>query len=200
MGMDVRRDPLFEVNERCVELLVEMGNNGAEETPFVLVKPLREVLCAMDVPSKRRAGRCPFLLVDIGFRDAAWWKELNGDFGRVSRQSNRVGSFPRRQAIQLARSTLTLAWHVAQSGEVDGALMLGMSVGCRDVIRSLGFAELEQAAEKLWRHVRPRWEDRPAVWRQLLTAAMKGNEQESGEVALRGLQLLIGEMLQGQAK
>jgi hypothetical protein len=196
VGMDSRRDPLFEVNEKCVELLVEMADGTSKDVPFVLVPPLLDVLRAMDSGSRRRAGRCPFLVVDIGFRDEVWWRELKGGFGRVSKQASRVGNFPRRQAVHLARSTLTLAWHVAQSDELDGALMLGMSVGCQEVIRSLGLAELEEASEKLWRHVRPRWEDQPAVWRQLLTAAMNNDAQQAADVTMRGLQLLVGDMLQ----
>ena len=58
-----------------------------------------------------------------------------------------------------------------------------------------GLDEIDRIAQKRFRHVRPRWDDRPAVWRRLLLAAETDDEKLMHEVNLHGLQLLAGELL-----
>src|SRR5207237_6968485 len=64
---------VYEINERCLELLVQ-GARSERPERFFLVKPLREVLREMTPETRARAARRAFLLVDLEFANADWWR------------------------------------------------------------------------------------------------------------------------------
>ena len=63
------------------------------------------------------------------------------------------------------------------------------------LLQSVSLTELERLAERRYRFLRPRWEDRPAVWHQLLESAATRDYRDAREFNIRGLQLLVGELL-----
>jgi hypothetical protein len=63
------------------------------------------------------------------------------------------------------------------------------------IIASFSLTELDRVVERRFRYVRPRWEDRPAVWRALLLSAQSGDVRRNREVNLRMLQLITGDLL-----
>jgi hypothetical protein len=70
-----------------------------------------------------------------------------------------------------------------------------MAQSVSELIAGLKFDEIDRIAHKRFRHVRPRWDDRPAVWRRLLLAAHSDDAKLLGAVNLHALQLLTGELL-----
>src|ERR1700719_2914553 len=52
--------PLYEINERCLELLVRAART--DRPPFPLVCYLRELLCSATPETRARAARRPLLL------------------------------------------------------------------------------------------------------------------------------------------
>jgi hypothetical protein len=70
-----------------------------------------------------------------------------------------------------------------------------MAQSVADRIVRLKFEEIDRIAHKRFRHVRPRWDDRPALWRRLLLAAQSDDAKLLGAVNLHALQLLTGELL-----
>jgi hypothetical protein len=104
------------------------------------------------------------------------------------------GSFPRGAAVPLARATLMFAWHSLRADR-NAACLLGMSSAVSEAIAALSLTDIDRVVDRRFRHLRPRWEDRPAVWRQLLQAAQSTDIRRTRDVNLRGLQLLVGEML-----
>jgi hypothetical protein len=76
-----------------------------------------------------------------------------------------------------------------------GSCLLGVSTEVARIIASFSITELDWAVERRFRYLRPRWEDRPAVWRALLLSAQRGDIRRSREVHLRALQLITGELL-----
>jgi hypothetical protein len=195
-GSEAER-PLFgsyEVNERCIEML---GNAARHEQdrPFALVSDLRALLKSLDPPTRQRAARAAFVLVDMEFANPDWWHTARTHPSQQMRPPLWRGCFPRPTAIQLARATLLLAWNGLRADPVTARILLGMAPGVSEIIAGLRFDEIDRIAQKRFRHVRPRWDDRPAVWRRLLLAAQGDDEKLMGEFNLQGVQLLVGELL-----
>jgi hypothetical protein len=90
-----------------------------------------------------------------------------------------------------------LAWHSVRA-DVNASCLLGISSAVAATLASFSLTELDRIAARRFRHVRPRWEDRPIVWRQLLLSASTGDARQTRDAHLRALQLLTGELLSAQ--
>lgn len=195
------KDPLltgvFEVNERCLELLVSAARQEPRGS-FALVRELREVLLSTDPPVRRRAACRSFLLVDMEFGNIDWWRGVGSQLAEPARLPYWRRSFPRASGTQLARAALLLAWSSLRSGRdpATARLLLGMTPEVGELVASLRFDQIERVAQKRFRFVRPRWDDRPAVWRRLLLAAQSADSGLMGAFNLHALQLLSGELIE----
>jgi hypothetical protein len=184
--------PLFEVNQQCIELLVKAARSDRADLP--LVRQLRASLGSMSVEAQVCAARKAFLLVDMEFTNSSWWNLLPSHPSReISRPQPEY--FPRNSAIQLARAALVLLRHsiLSNAGE---ACLLGVHPRVGEIIGAFSMGEIERIAERRGRYIRPRWEDRPAVWYELIQAACSPDIRRTREVSLHGLQLLAGDLLQ----
>ena len=184
----------YEVNERCIEMLVNAARHPPAR-PFPLISELRELLKGADPSVRRRAARRSFLLVDMEFGNPDWWHTARNHPSQQMRTPLWWGCFPRASAIQLARATLVLAWNTLRADPAAARILLGMAAPVAAVIASLRFDDIDRIAQKRFRNVRPRWDDRPAVWRRLLLAAQTDDERPMAAFNLHGLQLLAGELL-----
>jgi hypothetical protein len=182
--------PLYEVNQLCIELLVKAA--WSERLDLPLVCQLRAGLRSMSADAQARAAQKAFLLVDMEFTNSASWKLLQN---HLSRAISPVGYFPRSSAIQLARAALILLRHNIQSNPSE-ACLLGVHPRVAELIGALSMSEIERVAERRGRYLRPRWEDRPAVWHELIQAACSPDIRRTREFCLHGLQLLAGDLLQ----
>jgi len=184
--------PLFEVNQQCIELLVKAA--WSERADLPLVRQLRASLRGMSIEAQICAARKAFLLVDMEFTNSAWWCLLRSHPARAIAPPQ-PEYFPRSSAIQLARAALVLLRHniLSNAGE---ACLLGVHPRVGEIIGAFSMAEIERVAERRGRCVRPRWEDRPAVWYELIQAACSPDIRRTREVSLQGLQLLAGDLLQ----
>jgi hypothetical protein len=63
------------------------------------------------------------------------------------------------------------------------------------IIARFSLTELDRVVERRFRYLRPRWEDRPAVWRALFLSAQSGDPRRTREVNLRAIQLMTGDLL-----
>ena len=61
--------------------------------------------------------------------------------------------------------------------------------------RDLQLTELDRIAVRRHRHLEPRWADRPAVWRSLLSVASAPESAAMKRVDAYGLQLLTGDLV-----
>jgi hypothetical protein len=66
---------LHEVNERCIELLVNEAR-AEKRPPIPLVIPLRELFRNTGAEARRRAGQRGLLLIDMEFQDAESWRAV----------------------------------------------------------------------------------------------------------------------------
>jgi hypothetical protein len=197
-GRDSALLPLFEVNERCLTLLAEAARSRTSSvSPLVIA--LRRPLLAMTPESHARAARRPTLLVDMAFRDPLWWREAKDHPRRATRGAPEPEVFPGPSVRYLARATLVLAWHSLRNDALAAGLLLGISRPVADILASLPLAELDAIAERRYRSLRPRWDDQPALWRQLLLSGTSSDFRRGREFILRSLQLVSGELLNRKA-
>jgi hypothetical protein len=191
---------VFEVNERCLEMLVNAARQEPEGS-FALVRELREILNEADPAVRRRAACRSFLLVDMEFGNADWWRGAASHLSEPARLPYWRRSFPRATGTQLARAVILLAWNSLRLGRDPAAtrLLLGMTPEVSAAIATLRFDQIDRIAQKRFRFVRPRWDDRPAVWRRLLCAARSGDAGLMAAFNVHGLQLLSGELIESMA-
>jgi hypothetical protein len=166
-----------------------------------LVGSLHELWCSLDTPAQRRMARCPYLLLDAGFAAPERWEWASLERAGLERARLEGGVmdgpaprgyFASPAGVALVRRALVFAWHLARSNRVSARMLLGMTADCAERIAATPIRDLEALAEFCPVWIAPRWEHRPAVWRQLMQAAIKGAEPALTQVRLRGVQLLAG--------
>lgn len=185
------RQEVQRVNQRCIEMLTQAARMARlEMSP--LVRELREVLLQMTPETRARAARRTFSLVDMELGNGDLWRRFKSHPARVGPALNERGRFARAAAVQLARDTLILAWYGVRADCHGAKLLLGMSTAVADIVVSLSLADINRIAERQFRYVRPRWEDRPDLWLTLLSASQTPDIRRARDLNLRGLQLIVG--------
>jgi hypothetical protein len=185
------RQEVQRVNQRCIEMLMQTARVARPEMS-PLVTELREVLLQMTPERRVRAARRTFLLVDMELGNTDLWRRFKNHPVRVEPALRGRGTFPRAAAIQLARDTLILAWYGVRADCQGARLLLGLSAAVSDIIASLSLTDINRIAERQFPYVRPRWEDRPDLWLNLLSASQTPDIRRARDVNLRGLQLIVG--------
>jgi len=202
-------ETLAEVNEQCLDLIREQAaaacaapqsGYAAHHGPLSGVRPaallleLQGLWGELDAPARRRAARCPYLLVDAGFAEAARWTRV---LARQVHDEPRVRSaspfFTVPRAVSVMRLVVTYAWHLASSQSAAARLLLGMSAACAELIGACTLSQINQLAESHVQWLAPRWPDRVAVWRELLTTANSGEDAALERIRMRGVQLLAAD-------
>jgi hypothetical protein len=191
-------DFVYALNERCLQVLgklvTEDGRAFLECETLERVTACQKLWLELDESARRRAANCPFLLIDMRFQDEKWWREIEeGANSPDGSQDFRI--FPAESARELSAETLTLAWHTARSDPRIASQVLGLAPSVVGTIASLGPREVQRVAVRHSQQLRPRWENNPAFWEQLLRTAVDGNATSLSEFHLHGLQLLGGDLL-----
>jgi len=184
---------LYRANERYMELLMDMARHDA--TPmFSLVGDIREELVGLDPASKLRVAQRSYLLIDFRFKDEPWWQAARSgtDESPIEMWSSH---FPRGAAVEVARRVLTLAWTAAGLRSSRLGSQSGLTSGVAEIVRAMTLEEMERIAERYVACMRPRWEERIAIWRRLLEAARKEDSQTLQSIDLHGAQLLAIELM-----
>lgn len=185
------RQEVQRVNQRCIEGLTQAARLARPDMS-PLVTELREVLLRMTPETRARAARHTFLLVDMELGNSDLWRRLKSHPACIEFALKGRGTFPRTAAIQLARAILILAWYGVRTDRYGANLLLGMTAAVSDIIAGLSLADIDRIAERQFRYVRPRWEDRPDLWLKLLSASQTPDIRRAREINLRGLQLIVG--------
>lgn len=179
-------DTLAELNEQCLELLCEQAAVPAARPRASLLAELDPLWGALDAASRRRAARCPFLLLDAGFVRA-------GGVRDEPRAAAPRAFFTVSRTVAVARLVLAYAWHLARSDAVAARLLLGMSGRCAERVAGWTLRQAIQLAESEPRLLEPRWPDRHEIWRELLVAASGAESTALERFHIHGVQLLAAE-------
>jgi hypothetical protein len=184
-------ESMAELNEEVLTLLRAQCNAGGAQAP--LIHDLSDLLVNLDAASMRRAAGSAVLLVDAGFADGSRWSDAI--IGAVNDRGSRVpGSFfTVDAAVSVMRLVVTHAWHLARSEPAAARLLLGLSATNVAVIGGCTLHRLTVLAEARAQWLRPRWENRPRIWRDLLRTAAEGDAGALERLRIRGLQLLAAD-------
>lgn len=186
-------DSLHEINERCLTLLMKSSRARRPVSALPLIGPLRDLLRVLQPAVRRRAATHTIPLVDMEFSDPQWWQAVRAQPERPWKESTPASIFPKQAAIRLARVTLTVAWYCVRSDVTAACVLFGMPVAVAEIIGALKPSEIEVIAERQFHRMRPRWETRPQMWRDLLTAAMRADAAAMRDFAIQAHQLLSAE-------
>lgn len=185
---------LEDVNHRCLELLVHAARS-ASDPPFALVASLREPLRRSTAEARRVAASRGVLLVDMQFDQPAWWGRALDEPRRALRSGAASGAFPRQSGIELARATMTLAWNAVQSDPMIAPIVLGMDPEVVKLIESMPLTGLDRFATRHYRRIRPRWADRVAFWRELLSVSEAVPVTSMRDLDLKAMRILLADLL-----
>lgn len=192
-GQALRR--VHALNERCLELLAQVARTDRQQVSLAIVNQHRGLWRGLSATARKRAARTPFLLVDVHFQDADWWRSAKDH--RAGRRSKMVlhSAFTGKIAGELMRETLMLAWSTVAFERRAASILFGMTPAVGSIIVELGPQDVERIAARHSRYLQPRWEDFPAFWGKLLAAARDGDEEELHEIYLHGMQLIGSDLL-----
>lgn len=183
---------LHDVNAQCISMLVRTARE-ARPGGVPLNSHLAALLLGLTPEARARAAKRAFLLTDVQFANLSWWRELRDHPLRPAPLPSWRGSFPKEAAMRLMRSTLVLTWSSLRAHPRQAPL-LGVRRQVAELIAELSPTDIESIVQQRFRHIRPRWEDRPAVWQMLLRAAESEDFRRMRDFDLYGVQLLTGEL------
>jgi hypothetical protein len=185
-------ESMTEMNAEVLALLrAQCSASGAPRAP--LIQDVSDLLLNLDAASMRRAAGSAVLLVDAGFADGSRWSDA------IVGAVNDRGSTPPEPfftvdaAVSVLRLVMVHAWHLARSEPTAARLLLGLSAANVAVIGGCTLHRLMLLAEARAQWLRPRWENRPRIWRDLLRTAAEGDDAALERLRVRGLQLLAAD-------
>lgn len=158
-------------NDRYLECLGRSAQSTDARYVPDFLRTHRRLWVEMGEDARRRASRCPFVLADLQFANADWWRRARSE-PRISR-GEFGGMFPWIINMELARDVLTVAWYTAREDLSLGTLLIGMSADVAEFLAKLSLHELWQFADRHHHSLRPRCENRSAFWGRLLRAAVR---------------------------
>jgi hypothetical protein len=191
---------VHKLNERSIETFQRLARTSRADQAPDLVVSLRNLWRSLDVAARQRAACCPFLLLDVHFQSETWWRLCQHSRPPRSREAVRPRGLPAHSGATLMRECLVLAWHTARLDPRASGLLLGVSPAVASFIAAMDLQDIERLAAHQHGHLRPRWEDRPYFWRQLLLAARKRDDDTLRELHLHGLQLAGGELIPNRVR
>lgn len=163
---------VYELNRALLELLVVSASQPISEAQPQIVVSLGPTLSGLGTAVREQLARCPIALVDFGFRNVEFWRQIKS--GQPVLPSL-PACFPRLQAIQLAQTTLTLAWTLWQAHREVTSIMFGLAPECAAILAGVGVQAIPRIADLCAHCVRPRWETDTTFWRQLIRIAQSAD-------------------------
>lgn len=185
-------EPLTELNDQCFELLIDQASVAGGAGP-PLLHDLRDLWPMLDAGARQRAAACPYLIVDAGFADPRAWASGHSIHESHHGELSAAPFFSGPRAANLLRLALTYGWHLARSRPAAARVLLGMSAVCAQRIAGCTLRQIAVLAEQHPEWLQPRWSQRVGVWRELLSAAIRGDEPALERARMRGLQMLAAE-------
>lgn len=177
-----------ELNAQCIDLLFSLATNLSFQQlpPFILQN--RDQWRLLDEEARRRLAAFPFVIVDLHFKDADWWREVLGSQFVASADSTPFGD--------LAVETLLFARQAAREDVVVAKAMFAMATPVASLVASLTLQQVRSIASGHARDLRVRWEDDAEFWGELLAACRAGDEQAIDAARRQGKLLFCGELVQ----
>jgi len=181
--------PLTELNMQCLELMAEQGRADDTRTGSLLLREVSNRWGDLDADARLRAASCPYLLLDAGFGDPDRWRSR----GLQVQSTHTPAFFTGERCLVVARQVFLYAWYLSNSQQFDGRVLLGMSSGCMEALRSYTLLQVLELAERSTNWICPRWLHLVGFWRELLLAAKSGEFAALEAAKMHGIPLLAGD-------
>jgi hypothetical protein len=182
-----------DLNERCLTILFRLALGPAGSvSPFIAA--LATQFRGLDPSKIPHIARQPFLFVDFAFGKPKVLRQLLARGPAPLRFPCPSGSLPAADATAMARGTLILAQAVCRHHPAHAGLLLGIDPSLRAALATLRLADLERLAEEHPQNLRVRWENRPDIWRHLLSATGATDPTAHSLFRLYGMQLIAGDL------
>jgi hypothetical protein len=180
---------IAELNAQLLDSLRRCAHRSAVVAYAPLLAELAPLWSRLGEPALHALARCPYLMLDAGFGRPECW----GGAVHESTEPRCADWLAIALEADLVRRTVILGWHLARANPYVARISLGMTAQCAQLIARMRLRDLEMLVERRAGSCRLRWQERPAVWRQLLEAAATGSIGQLETLQLRGLQLLAAE-------
>jgi len=184
---------VYQLNDRCLELLSQMAAGNEDDCPLALVNLHRELWRNLDGNARQRAARLPFVIVDVHFTNSRWWQRARKP--AVPPEVPAVACFPTEIGEHLMNETLMFVWHIVQSDSRGAVHIVGMSPDVSAIVAGLSAHELRDIAAQNAGEIEPRWRDSPHWWGALLAAAISDDQLALADIHLQAKLLLCGVLL-----
>ena len=185
-------EPVFDLNARVLQRLVDEARCSDEETRIGIVVPLRRSLLELSDVGLDRLARCPICLLDAGFGEKARWLARLGEPCLAFGPKIAAFEFPRLEALRLSQTLFMMVWAAANAQPVCAKIIFGMSEECLRVMRAL--TSVQDLIEECSHWVRPRWPDRPQVWQRLIGTAQQSPAARIPDVGVRALLQMLADL------
>jgi hypothetical protein len=187
-------DLVYQLNERCINLLYELAGDGAPDTSLPIITEHRELWTRMDPAARQALARMPFVITDAHFRDEMWWRRVMEVRANEAEPDAHLNGLPREASEHLMHETTMLAWQTARWDHTVAQMSLAMSSSVAMIISALTPQQIRVISARECHAIQVRWIDDVQFWLDLLTAAISGDEDKLGDLRLHAKLLLCGEL------
>ena len=185
-----------DLNARCLQAIGKRLVRAAATRPGGDIDQAHiDLWRRLDESARHRAARCPYLLVEMRFDDAAWWEDAKRNAMKPTPNPTVLSAGTAGLGRAFANDALTLAWWTARADQRTAILLFGLDPRVAMVISSLSPVEVRRITARSGNQLRPRWEHNHRMWRDLLSAAISADEEALTDIHLYGIQLLGGDLL-----
>jgi hypothetical protein len=178
------------LNEESLRAVAMSTSSAQEASSVKVVSRNRDLWLRMDVQACKRAAHIPVLLVDLNFEDSEWWQRIVYPDQRPVKTTETTGLVSIKNGTSLLREILVEACVIVRSHPRAARLVFGMSAGVVATITDLQASQIESVAVTYSSQMKLRWTDNLIFWKNLLSAAVEGADDDLAAVRLHSLQLL----------
>ena len=180
-------DLAHQLNEQCIDLVCEFAaaSSPAELPQFILQN--RALWGRLDRQARKRVASLPFVIVDLRFKDAEWWRQIMG-------QPLLIHAGPTFFS-DLATEVLLFARQAAREDLSVAKTMFAMVAPVASLIVSLTLQQVRSIASNSTHELRVRWDHDPESWRELLLACQNADELSMAAARRQAKLLFCGELV-----
>ena len=184
-----------ELNSRCIDLLCHSAARPFVDGLPVMLRANRNLWCQLNAEARWRLADFPFVIVDVRFRDDAWWHARGKIQDDVIAERPAADESLREPRQSLLLETLMFAWQVAREDSRVAQILFAMTQTVARAISSLAMQDIRTLAINQSNSLRVRWDSDAQIWRDLLVAVATDDEAALDEVRLHAELLFCGDLI-----
>lgn len=185
---------VFELNRRFLDDLMSTARRPSRELKLQLALELKEALLELTEDDVTRLAQSAVCLLDAGFADEGRWKALSENRPPRTDGLDIELGFSHLIALQLSQVLFVQAWTMTCLSPECARVVFGMSRACSQYFARLQVNAVQRLADQNAGWVRPRWADRPQIWRRLISSAQQSENSRVPPVGTRVLLQVLADL------